>query len=87
VNDARGIVRLAQFPPRVPVGRELDGTVNYAQRKSAFDGSAQPVEARLEYIAETGASTVGLALDLVDTNLRGDGERGLALGAGFSFAF
>lgn len=72
---------------RVPVGREFDGTVNYEQRKSAFDGSAQPVEARLEYIAETGAGTLGLALDLVDTNLRGDGERGLALGAGFSFAF
>ncbi|MEX2249418.1 MAG: S8 family peptidase [Parvibaculum sp.] len=72
---------------RVPVGREFDGTVNYAERQSAFDGRALPVEARFEYFAETGAGTFGLALDVVDTNLRGEGERGLALGAGFSFAF
>lgn len=72
---------------RVPVGRELDGTVNYEQRKSAFDGSAQPVEARLEYIAETGAGTFGLALDLVDTDMRGGGDKSMTLGAGFAFAF
>lgn len=60
---------------RVPVGRELDGTIIYEQRRSAFDGNAQPVEARLEYIAETGAGMFGLALDLVDTDLRGGGEK------------
>ncbi|MBO6635732.1 S8 family serine peptidase [Parvibaculum sp.] len=72
---------------RVPVGRELDGTINYVRRNSDFDGSALPLEAGLAYLAETGAGTFGLTLDLVDTNLNGAGERGVTVGAGFAFEF
>jgi len=72
---------------RVPVGRELDGTINYVRRQSDFDGSALPMEAGVAYLAETGAGTFGVTLDLVDTNLNGSGERGVAVGAGFAFAF
>ncbi len=72
---------------RVPVGRELDGTINYVRRESQFDGSALPVEMGVAYLAETGAGTFGLTLDLVDTNLNGEGERGVTAGAGFAFAF
>ena len=72
---------------RVPVGRELDGTINYVHRRSDFDGSALPLEAGLAYLAETGAGTFGLTLDLVDTNLNGAGERGVTVGTGFTFAF
>lgn len=72
---------------RVPVGREIDGTINYVRRHSDFDGSALPLEAGLAYLAETGAGTFGLTLDLVDTNLNGAGERGVTVGAGFAFAF
>lgn len=72
---------------RVPVGRELDGTINYVRRHSDFDSSALPLEAGLAYLAETGSGTFGLTLDLVDTNLNGAGERGVTVGAGFAFAF
>ena len=72
---------------RVPVGRELDGTVNYDRRRSSFDGNALPVEARIEYFAATRAGTFGLALDLIDSDLGGSGETGLALGAGFALNF
>lgn len=72
---------------RVPVGRELDGTINYVRRQSDFGGSALPIEAGVSYLAETGAGTLGLTLDVVDTNVNGAGEQGLAVGAGFAFEF
>lgn len=72
---------------RVPVGRELDGTINYVRRESSFDGDALPVEARLEYLANTRFGMFGLTFDAIDTDLRGGGEKGLAVGAGFAFEF
>lgn len=72
---------------RVPVGRELDGTVNYVRRQSSFDRSALPVEAGIEYLAAMRAGTFGLSFDFVDTNLDGAGEEGFTVGAGAAFAF
>lgn len=72
---------------RVPVGRELDGTVNYERREASFDGEAMPLEAGVTYLAETGYGTAGLSLNLVDTNVNGAGESGISVGAGFAFEF
>lgn len=72
---------------RVPVGRELDGTVSYERRETSFDGSAMPLEADVTYLAETGYGTIGFSLDLVDTNVNGAGESGGSVGAGFAFSF
>jgi hypothetical protein len=72
---------------RVPVGRELDGTVNYERRETAFDGSAMPLEAGVTWLAETGYGTIGFSLDLVDTNVNGAGERAFSAGAGFALEF
>lgn len=72
---------------RVPVGREIDGTVTYERRETSFDGDAMPLEAGLTYLAETGYGTAGFSLDLVDTNLNGAGESGVSVGAGFAFEF
>lgn len=72
---------------RVPVGRELDGTVNYERRETSFDGSAMPLEAGVTYLAETGYGTAGLSLNLVDTNVNGAGESGISVGTGFAFEF
>lgn len=72
---------------RVPVGRELDGTVNYDRRETSFDSSAMPLEAGVTYLAETGYGTIGFSLDLVDTNVNGAGESGISVGTGFAFEF
>lgn len=72
---------------RVPVGRELDGTVNYDRRRSSFDGSTLPLETRIEYIERDRYGAFGIALDWFDTDVNGSGESGMAVAAGFAVSF
>lgn len=72
---------------RVPVGREMDGTVNYDRRRSSFDGSTLPVETRFEYVERGRYGSFGIAFDWFDTNAKGSGESGMAVAAGFAVSF
>lgn len=72
---------------RVPVGRELDGTVNYVQRTVSLDGSATPLELGLDYLTTTRLGTIGLGLKATDTNVTGVGTRDLSLTMGYSLDF
>lgn len=72
---------------RVPVGREMDGTVNYDHRRSSFNGSTLPLETRIEYIERSRYGAYGIALDWFDTDVSGGGESGVGVAAGFSVSF
>lgn len=72
---------------RLPVGRELDGTVTYVNRTMEFDSSIVPLEATVSYVAATGAGTAGFAIGFHDTNVNGEGTQGFTAGVGFSLDF
>ncbi|MBX3507180.1 MAG: S8 family serine peptidase [Parvibaculum sp.] len=72
---------------RVPVGREMDGTVNYDRRRSSFDGSTLPLETRIEYVERSRYGAYGIALDWFDADVKGSGESGMAVAAGLSLRF
>lgn len=72
---------------RVPVGRELDGTVLYEDRSTGFDDSALPANLTLEYISTGDGMTKGLAFDLLDSDVTAAGDLDLAISARFSVPF
>jgi hypothetical protein len=54
---------------RVPVGRELDGTVRYDLRTRPYADGSTPGNLRLEYLAPVGAVRTGVALDVIDDDV------------------
>lgn len=72
---------------RVPVGRELDGTVNYDYRTVGFDKTALPLQLGFDYLTETRLGKLGAGLELSDTNVVGSGQGDIALTLGYSLNF
>jgi len=72
---------------RVPIGRELDGGINYDLRTLALNASQLPVNLEVRYSIPFGAMRATLALDMTDENISASGLTRYGIMSGFTYAF
>jgi hypothetical protein len=71
----------------VPIGRELDGTVNYADRIVSVGSDAAPIEVGLHYRGRIELMTYGLSFQATDRDLNARDQVELTLGAALLVSF
>lgn len=71
----------------VPVGRELDGTINYEDRLVSMAAERAPVEVGLAYLAGTGTIKYGAELTTLDHAISGNGGAEVRVAGAFHWSF
>jgi hypothetical protein len=71
----------------VPVGRELDGRINYDLRSIALNGSQMPVNMEMRYSISFGDLRGTLALDMMNEDIHSLAGTRFGIMSGFTYAF
>lgn len=77
----------ATVSARVPVSRELDGTVNYEQRTASLAGADYPMELSLAYHNRLNRLSYGAGLTMFSQDLRADLVTELAVAGSLQWKF